>query len=119
MLACNAYQYEVLKCRYPCTGELESKLQTAETAVASLEAQLDSANASLTAKSLETVQLREELGEQLRMARQQIRVGFRVGFDWMCSWPCLFSSSGLVAMTHSMAVDFQTAPEMVDVSGIR
>jgi len=60
------------------TGELESSLQTAESAVASLGAQLDAVNASLKANALDLVQQREELEEQLRMARQQLKVGFRL-----------------------------------------
>lgn len=68
------------------TGELESSLQTAENAVASLGAQLDSANASLTANALDLVQQREELGEQLRMARQQLKVGFRLPFTSAWLW---------------------------------
>jgi hypothetical protein len=64
------------------TGELELRLQNAETAVASLERQLDSANASLTIRNLELVQQREELEEQLRVARQQLKVSFRLPLSW-------------------------------------
>ena len=46
-----------------------------ETVVASLGAQLSAANATVAAKSIEAVQLREETGEQLRMLRQQLKVG--------------------------------------------